>query len=257
MTPHALYSVCVSACTLVNEASVVVNGAVRVTFRVEIPVCSPAITDDRSAGFDPCIYNGHQGVDGSVRNGNDKRFTGLALNTAKNPLPFNRVAPMIFAPKELAFVDLEGLVMTADLRRAALHVHQHRPSAEKVPCHDCIGTEAMLFLYNVGRYTAHEVVFRYITSCKVSLLCWNHESCLIDFVSEHMTAALLRHRHLKPSFGLGSAHQVISRPQVLYGTLLGSNPTSFKNWMPRSVSLKRNARNSLFASLLSPSEARP
>jgi hypothetical protein len=136
-------------------------------------------------------------------------------------------------------------------------VHRHRPSAEKAPCHDCVGTEAMLFLCNVGRYVAHEVVFRYITSCKVNLLCCNHESCLITFVSEHMTAALLRHRHLKPSFGLGSAHQVIWRPQVLYGTLLGSNPASFKNWMPRSVSLKRNARNSLFASLSSPSEARP
>jgi len=29
MTPHALYSVCVRVCTLVNEVSVVVNGAVR------------------------------------------------------------------------------------------------------------------------------------------------------------------------------------------------------------------------------------
>jgi hypothetical protein len=47
---RALYDVCVGACTLVNEANAVVNGAVSVTFRVEIPVRSPAITDDRSAG---------------------------------------------------------------------------------------------------------------------------------------------------------------------------------------------------------------
>jgi len=84
ITPHALYSVCMGACTLVNEVSAVVNGAVRATFRVQIPVLSPAITDDRSARFDPCFYNGHQSVGGSARNGNEKCFTGLALNTTKH-----------------------------------------------------------------------------------------------------------------------------------------------------------------------------
>ena len=34
MTPRALYNLCVGACTLVNEANAVVDGAVRVTFRV-------------------------------------------------------------------------------------------------------------------------------------------------------------------------------------------------------------------------------
>ena len=81
MAPRALYIVCVGACMLVNEANGVVNGAVRVTFRVEIPVRSQAMNDDRSAGFDPSIYNGHQSVGGSVRNGNEKRFTGIALNS--------------------------------------------------------------------------------------------------------------------------------------------------------------------------------
>ena len=168
MTPRALYSVyvcvcvcmcvCVSACTLVNEANALVNGAVRVTFRVEIPTRSPAVTDGRSAGFDPCICNGHQSVGGSLRNGNEKRFTRLALNSARHPLPLNRVAPMLFAPTELAFVDL---ARTADLLRAPLHVHEHRLSAEYAPCRDCIGTEAILFVYNVGRNAAHDVV------CKV------------------------------------------------------------------------------------------
>ena len=88
MTPRALCGVCVGARTLVNEANPVVNGAVRVTFRVEIPVRIPAITDDRSAGFDPCILNGLQNVSGPFRNGNEKGFTGLALNTAKHLLPF-------------------------------------------------------------------------------------------------------------------------------------------------------------------------
>jgi len=52
MMPRVLYSVCVGACTHVNEANGMVNSAVRVIFRVEIPVRSTAITDDRSAGFE-------------------------------------------------------------------------------------------------------------------------------------------------------------------------------------------------------------
>ena len=150
-----------SACTLVNEACAVDNGVVRVIFRVENQVRSPTIAYDHSTGFDPSIYNGHLSVGGFVRNGNDKLFTGFALNTAKHPLPLNSVAPMLFASTELAFVDLDGLVTTADLLRASLHVHQHRPSAEQAPCRDCIGTVAMLFLCKVGRYAAHDVV------CKV------------------------------------------------------------------------------------------
>ena len=43
----------------------------------------------------PSIYNGHQSDGGSVQNWYEKRFTGLALNTAKHPLPRNRVDPMI------------------------------------------------------------------------------------------------------------------------------------------------------------------
>ena len=52
MMPRALYSVCVGACTHVNENNGMVNSAVRVTIRVEILVRSTAITDDRSAGFE-------------------------------------------------------------------------------------------------------------------------------------------------------------------------------------------------------------
>ena len=56
----------------------------------------PGITDDLSAVFDPSMYNGHQSVWGSVRNGNGKRVVGFALNTTKHPRPLNRVAPTIF-----------------------------------------------------------------------------------------------------------------------------------------------------------------
>ena len=68
MTPRALCSVCVGACTLVKKPMVWLT--VRcVTFRVKIPVCSPAVADDRSAGFDASIYNGHHSVGGSIRKG--------------------------------------------------------------------------------------------------------------------------------------------------------------------------------------------
>ena len=72
--------------------------------------------------------------------------------------------------------------------------------------------------------------------------CWNHETCLMDCDWEHLAPATLRHRHLKPSLVVGSAHQVISRPHMLQGTLLQMGPTSFRYWIPRSFSLNRNVR---------------
>jgi len=121
--PRRLDGVGMSACTPINEADAVTTGGVRTTLRIEIPVRRPAITDDRTAEFDPCIYNGHQSFSGSVRNGNDKRFNGLALNTAKYPLPLNRVVPMIFAPTVLVHIDFDGLLKIADPLGAALQVH--------------------------------------------------------------------------------------------------------------------------------------
>jgi hypothetical protein len=117
----------------VNELYAMVYGVVYVPVRVEIKVRTPTVTDDRSAGFEPCIYNGLQSVGGSVRNGNEKRSPGLALNTAKHPLPINRVAPAVFVLTEPALVDLYGLGRTADLLRAALHVQEHGLSAELAP----------------------------------------------------------------------------------------------------------------------------
>jgi hypothetical protein len=122
-----------SARALINEAYAVADGAVRVTVRIEIAVRTPAITDDYRAGFDPGTNNTDQGVSGSVRNGNEKRFSGLARNTAKHPLPLNWVTPVVFAPTDLALVDFDGLVRTADLLRAALEVDQLSFSAELAP----------------------------------------------------------------------------------------------------------------------------
>ena len=139
-----------------NELYAVVDGEVCVTLLVKIAVRTPAITDDRSAGFDPCIYNGHQSFGGSVRN--EKRFPGLALNIAKHPLPLNRVASDVFVLPELAFVYLGGLVRIADLLRAALHVHEHGLSAELAPVLELIITEAMLSLDTGGKFAVHDVV---------------------------------------------------------------------------------------------------
>ena len=158
MAPCAFHGVCVGASVRVNEPYAVVDGVVRVTLRVGIAVRTPTITDDRSAGFDPCIYYGHQSFGGSVRYGNEKRFTGLALNTAKHPLPLNRVAPAVFARSELALVDLDGLLRTADLLRAAFHEYEHGISAELAPVRDCSRTEAMLGFDKGGRFAAHDVV---------------------------------------------------------------------------------------------------
>jgi len=64
-----------------------INGSVRITQSVEIPVRSPAITDHRSTRFDPSIYNGHQGVGGSVRYWKKECSARFTFDTAKHPLP--------------------------------------------------------------------------------------------------------------------------------------------------------------------------
>jgi len=51
-------------------------------------------------------------------------FARLTLNTTEHPLPLT-LSPIVFAPTELAVVDFDDLVRTADLLRAAQHVVQH------------------------------------------------------------------------------------------------------------------------------------
>jgi hypothetical protein len=41
VVPRAVDGICVGVCTLINDASTVVNGAVRVTYRVDISVRFP------------------------------------------------------------------------------------------------------------------------------------------------------------------------------------------------------------------------
>ena len=134
------------------------DGSVRVNQRPNIPVRGPAITGDCSAGFDTGTYDVRLCVSGSVRNGNKECSTGLAFNTAKHPLALNRVSPSVFSPTELALVDFNSLVKTADFLRAAFQVNQHCLSTEHTPVSDRVITELMFVLDMVGRFAAQDVV---------------------------------------------------------------------------------------------------
>ena len=136
----------------------VVNGAVRETLRVEIKLRIPAVADDRSAWFDPGVYNGRQCVNGFVRDGNKKCSVGPSFNTAKLPLTLNTVYPKVFTPTELALVNFDGLIRTTDLFRASLHKHQHGFPAEHAAVSDGMCTEAMFVLDLVGRFATHDVI---------------------------------------------------------------------------------------------------
>jgi hypothetical protein len=170
MAPCTLYFVCFGASALVNEPYAVVDGVVPVTLRVEIAVLTPTITDDRSAGFDPCIYYGHQSFGSSVRNGNEKLFTGHALNTAKYTLPLNRVAPSVFALSELSSIStvLLGPPMFSE---QTLHELEHGVSAKLAPVRDCSRTEAMLVFDKEAGSRRTMPYVRNKTSWKVRLVC--------------------------------------------------------------------------------------
>jgi hypothetical protein len=67
----------------IHEEDRVIRGTMRVTMRRDIPIRSPAITDERCAGFDPSTDNVRQCVAGSAR-----YDTGT-----KNILPDSRSTP--------------------------------------------------------------------------------------------------------------------------------------------------------------------
>jgi hypothetical protein len=68
------------------------------------------------------------------------------------------MSAVIFSPTELALVDLNGLVRTADLLRAALQVYQQCLSAEHNPVRDRVITEVKFVLDLVGRFAAQDIV---------------------------------------------------------------------------------------------------
>ena len=58
-TPRALDGIRMSPNMLINETDGMVDSMVRVSVRVQIPVRRQAVTDNRSAGFDPVTYKSH------------------------------------------------------------------------------------------------------------------------------------------------------------------------------------------------------
>jgi hypothetical protein len=78
-TPRRHERVCVVASVRIDEVGAVVDSAVRVPQRIEIAVRTSAITDDRSAGFDPVTYDSRLCVSGSVRYGNIECFAPFYL----------------------------------------------------------------------------------------------------------------------------------------------------------------------------------
>jgi len=85
-------------------------------------------------------------------------FSGLALNTTEHPLSFHFVSPIVLSPTELAVVDFDCLVRTADFRRAAWHIVQHDPSTDFGPINDSCKTEHMLLLDSVSRKAVNDTV---------------------------------------------------------------------------------------------------
>ena len=144
IAPRTRDRVRVSPSALIDETDRAVHSVVCVSVSTPIAVRSPAVTDDRSTGFDSVTNDSYQRVGGSVRNGNEKRSTGLTFNTAKHPLSFNSVLPVIFPPAELALVDFDSLVRTTDFLRAALNVIQHCLPAELGPVRDGFFTKMMV-----------------------------------------------------------------------------------------------------------------
>ena len=158
VTPRRLDVISVISGVRIDERDRVIYGAVHVNMRPDILIRSPAITDERSAGFDPNRNNARQRVGNSIWNRNKKSSTGFAFHTAKHPLALYRVSPVVFSPTELAFIVLNGIVRTADLLRAPFQVYQQRVSAEHPPVRDCVIREAMFALDLSGRFAAQDVV---------------------------------------------------------------------------------------------------
>lgn len=71
MTPSTLDGVSVVSGVRIDERNAVAHGAVHVTQRLDIPIRSPAIADERSAEFDPSTDNVRQCVDCSAPYGNN------------------------------------------------------------------------------------------------------------------------------------------------------------------------------------------
>jgi len=157
-TPRAFNGVGVGPSGRVDEVDAVVDSPMRVTLLAEIPVSSPRIADDRSAGFDPVTYYGHQCVGGPVRNWNEECVTGLTFYTTQHPLTLDRVSPIVLTPTKFALINFDGLVSTTYLDGAPLQKKQHGFPAEHPPVCDGVRIMGEFFSDRGGFIAAKDVV---------------------------------------------------------------------------------------------------
>jgi hypothetical protein len=107
------------------------------------------------------------------------------------------MSPLVFSPIELALVDVNCLVRTADLLRAAFLVYQQPLSAEQTPGRDRVITEVMFALDLFGRFAAQDVVREVQNVLEGEFTLLKPRACLIDLDPWHVVpATLLLHHHL-------------------------------------------------------------
>jgi len=156
--PRGLNRVSVGPRVRIDKPKAMIDGAVRVTLRLEIVISTPAIADDRHAWFNPFTYNSHQRVGGPVQNGNKKCSAGPSFHTAKHLLTLNRVPSIVLASTNLALINLDDLSRTTDFLRAARQVIEHSFPAEHTPVSNRMVTEVIFVSDLVGTFTAQDVV---------------------------------------------------------------------------------------------------
>ena len=86
----------------------------------------------------------------SVLNEHEKRSTSTAFDSTEYPLTLNTMSAMIFPFPELALINLDGFMWTADLLRVVLQVDGHCLSDKWSPIGDRSGTVA-IFVYDTFR----------------------------------------------------------------------------------------------------------
>ena len=93
-------------------------------------VSRPAVTDNCSAGFVLVMKNSHQRVGSYVRNGKWKCIFWTLAQHYRTNTAFYLLSPIALAPKELAFVDFDGLFRSAEFLKASQLIVQHGPPTE-------------------------------------------------------------------------------------------------------------------------------
>jgi hypothetical protein len=143
---------------MINKTDPVVDGFMRVTLLIETMVRCSTIADDFRAWFDPSTNNVSQSFSGSIHNGHEKLSTSVAFHSTEYSLALNTMSVMIFSFTELALINLNGLIRTADLLRAVVQVDEHSLLDKVSPISDRSGAEAIFVLDMNRRQAVNDVV---------------------------------------------------------------------------------------------------